>query len=100
MRDLPEVRRLGFHYFSLGSVASHANFRISRVSIPVQIHGMVVNPGDLIHGDENGVITVPPTPLEAIRTAVDSVRSKEKRVLDFVRGEGFTLDGFRNMAAE
>jgi 4-hydroxy-4-methyl-2-oxoglutarate aldolase len=100
VRDLPEVRRLGFHYFALGSVASHANFRIARVGVPAQIHGMVVNAGDVIHADENGVITVPAAPLETIRTAVESVRRKEKKVLDFVRSEQFSLDGFRELVVE
>src|SRR3954465_12336337 len=59
VRDLPEVRRLGFHYFARGALASHANYRIARVDVPVQICGMVVRPHDLIHGDENGVLTIP-----------------------------------------
>jgi 4-hydroxy-4-methyl-2-oxoglutarate aldolase len=100
VRDLPEVRRLGFQYFALGSVASHANFRISRVGVPVQVHGMVVNPGDVIHGDENGVITVPPVSVEKIRAAVDLVREKERKVLDFVRGADFNLDGFQQLVVE
>src|SRR3982751_2545221 len=59
VRDIPEVRRLGFHYFARGSVASHANYRIVRTGVPVQILGMAVSPGDLIHADENGAITIP-----------------------------------------
>src|SRR5262249_44517549 len=39
VRDLPEVRAMGFQYFARGSVASHANFRIVRVGEAVQIHG-------------------------------------------------------------
>lgn len=100
VRDLPEVRRLGFHYFARGSVASHANFRISRVGIPVQIHGMVVNGGDLVHGDENGVITVPPVDLNTIQSAVDLIRRREKIVMDYVRSAGFTLDGFKGLVVE
>lgn len=100
VRDLPEVRTMGFHYFATGSVASHANFRIARVGVPVQIQGMVVNPGDMIHADENGVITVPAVTLEQIRAAVDGVRSRERKVLDFVRSEQFNLDGFRGLVAE
>lgn len=100
VRDLPEVRRMGFHYFAAGSVASHANFRISRVGVPVQVRGMVVRPGDMIHADENGVITVPPAPIEDLQRAVETVRSQEKRVLDFVRSDAFTLDGFRELVVE
>src|SRR5215471_6302554 len=85
VRDLAEVRALGFHYFARGSVASHANFRISRVGVPVQVRGMVVNPGDIVHGDLNGVITVPKVDLAALREAVETVRRKERKVMDFVR---------------
>jgi regulator of RNase E activity RraA len=94
VRDLAEVRRLGFHYFARGSVASHANYRIARCGVPVQIRGMVVNPGDIIHGDENGVITVPPVELALLQEAVETVRRKEKTVMDFVRSAEFNLQGF------
>src|SRR5207245_683371 len=67
VRDLPEVRRLGFHYFARGSVASHANFRIARTGVPVQVCGMVVKPGDMLHGDENGILTLPDADHEALR---------------------------------
>jgi regulator of RNase E activity RraA len=100
VRDLPEVRRLGLHYFARGSVASHANYRIARAGVPVQIRGMVVKPGDLIHGDENGVITVPTTDLDRLRNSVEAVRREEKAVMDFVRGDTFSLDGFRDLVVE
>jgi 4-hydroxy-4-methyl-2-oxoglutarate aldolase len=100
VRDLDEVRRLGFHYFARGSVASHANFRIARVGVAVQVRGMVVNPGDIIHGDVNGVITVPKVDLAALREAVDTVRRKEKTVMDFVRSAEFNLEGFQKLVVE
>jgi 4-hydroxy-4-methyl-2-oxoglutarate aldolase len=100
VRDLPEVRKLGFHYFARGSVASHGNFRISRVGVPVQIHGMVASPGDIIHADENGAITVPAVELNDIRNAVEAIRTKERKILDFVRGASFTLQGFEELVVE
>jgi 4-hydroxy-4-methyl-2-oxoglutarate aldolase len=100
VRDIPEVRRLKFHYFSRGTVASHANFRIVRSGVAVQILGMEVRPGELLHGDENGLITVPAVPEEALRQAVEAVQSREKKIMDFVRSPEFTLDGFRNMVVE
>jgi regulator of RNase E activity RraA len=100
VRDLEEVRRLGFHYFARGSVASHANFRIARCGIAVQVRGMVVNPGDIVHGDLNGVITVPPVEVALLQEAVETVRRKEKTVMDFVRGEKFSLEGFGKLVVE
>jgi 4-hydroxy-4-methyl-2-oxoglutarate aldolase len=100
VRDLLEVRALGFHYFARGSVASHANFRIARSGVPVQVRGMVVNPGDIIHGDLNGVISVPPVEIALLREAVETVRRKEKTVMDFVRSPEFSLQGFQNLVVE
>jgi 4-hydroxy-4-methyl-2-oxoglutarate aldolase len=100
VRDLAEVRRMGFQYFARGSVASHANYRIARVGVPVQIRGMVVNPGDILHGDENGLISVPKVEVAALRQAVDTVRRKEKTVMDFVRSDEFSLEGFKALVVE
>jgi len=100
VRDLPEVRKLGFHYFSRGSVASHANFRIARVGGPVQVCGLVIQPGDLLHGDENGLALVPRDGRERIKEMVDKVRTREGKLLDFVRSEAFTLEGLRNHILE
>jgi regulator of RNase E activity RraA len=51
VRDLAAVRGLKFHYFARGAVSSHAHFRIVRSNVPVDVLGMPVRPGDLIHGD-------------------------------------------------
>jgi 4-hydroxy-4-methyl-2-oxoglutarate aldolase len=100
VRDLPEVRRLGFHYFARGSVASHGNYRIVRAGVPVQILGMEVSPGDILHGDENGVITVPGGCEDRLPECVERVRSKERKVMEFVRGARFSLDGFKSAVVE
>lgn len=100
VRDLPEVRRLGFHYFARGSVASHGHFRIVRAGVPVQVLGMPVMPGDLLHGDENGLITVPGGVEAELPRCVESVRLRESQIMEFVRGKDFTLDGFRRMVVE
>jgi len=95
VRDLPEVRAMGFHYFARGSVASHGHFRIVRSGVPVQVRGLVVKPGDVLHGDENGLISVPPAPLGDLQAAVENVRSKERRLMEYVRSAGFKLDGVK-----
>lgn len=100
VRDLPEVRRIGFHYFARGSVASHANFRIARVGVPVQICGLVIQPGDLLHGDENGLALVPKEKRDQIAAMVDRVRTREGKLLDYVRSAEFTLEGLRSHILE
>lgn len=100
VRDIPEVRAMGFQYFSRGRVASHAYSRIVRVGVPIQVCGMPVKPGDLLHGDENGLILVPKTGLEKLPAAVENVRKRERELMDLVRGEGFSLDKLRGRIVE
>ena len=100
VRDLPEVRAIGMHYFARGAVVSHAHFHIVRVNVPVHVDGFVVNPGDLLHGDENGLVSVPPVEREAIARAVDNVRTRERKLLDFVRGADFTIEALRQRFLE
>ncbi len=100
VRDLPEVRALGFRYFARGSVASHANFRIARAGVPVQIEGLEIRPGDILHGDENGLLLVPPGIEETLPAKVEEVRRREGALMDYVRGADFTLEGLRGRIVE
>jgi len=93
VRDLPEVRGMGMQLFAPGTVASHANFRIERVGAPVQVCGLMVEPGDLLHGDMNGLISVPVQGRDRLMEMVQVVRAKEKVVLDYIRGPAVTMDG-------
>jgi 4-hydroxy-4-methyl-2-oxoglutarate aldolase len=100
VRDIPEVRAMGMHYFARGAVASHAHFHIVRVNVPVQIGGFVVKPGDVLHGDENGLISVPECDIDALARAVDAVRDRERRLMEFVRSPECKIDALREKFLE
>lgn len=96
VRDLPAVRKLNFHYFARGAVSSHAHFRIVRTNVPAEILGMSVQPGDLLHGDENGVIKVPGEKREALPEMVEQILTAERKILSAAREPGFTAAVLRN----
>lgn len=100
VRDIPEVRAMGLHYFARGAVPSHAHFHIVRVGVPVQICGFVVKPGDVLHGDENGLISVPECDVTALERAVDDVRQRERKLMDFVRGADCTIPALKERFLE
>ena len=100
VRDVPEVRAIGMHYFARGTVASHAHFRIVRANVPVQVLGVPIRPGELLHGDENGLMTVPDVPQADIEAAVNQVRERERALMDYIRGPEFTLQGLRGRFLE
>jgi regulator of RNase E activity RraA len=57
---------------------------------------MTVRPGDLMHGDENGLVVIPDESREPLRDAIRQVLDKEKALLDFVREPGFTSSALKN----
>ncbi|HVB28387.1 MAG TPA: RraA family protein [Terriglobia bacterium] len=90
VRDLAEVKALRFHYFARGAAASHANFRIVRVGVPITVMGLVIRPQDILHGDQNGLIQIPKEAAEGLPGAIESVRTKERRLMDLTKDPGFT----------
>jgi regulator of RNase E activity RraA len=96
LRDLAEVRALGFHYFMRYPVVSHANFEIATVGEPVELDGQRVETGDLIHGDANGIVLVPWEILPDLPDAVDKVRTAEAADMSYIDGDAFTLAGLKD----
>jgi 4-hydroxy-4-methyl-2-oxoglutarate aldolase len=100
LRDVVEVRALGgFQYFCPGFVVSHGNPIICEVNVPVTLEGMAVKPGDLLHGDANGVLVVPDAVADRVAAEAERVRADEREVLDFVRAPGLTVEKLRQFQA-
>jgi regulator of RNase E activity RraA len=61
VRDLPQIGRIQFPVFSRGIAPSTTinHFRVVGVNVAVVCAGAKVNPGDIIAGDEDGVVAVP-----------------------------------------
>jgi len=79
VRDLVDVRALGFPLFGCGTVPYDMDGRLEVVGHdrPIEIDGVTIDPGALIVGDEDGVVVVPPdVEAEALATAAEKA-SKE-----------------------
>jgi regulator of RNase E activity RraA len=65
IRDIDETRDLGFMIFSKGIVPRSTHSPYSgrtdpiEINVPIQCAGVLVNPGDLVLGDEIGVVVIP-----------------------------------------
>src|SRR5882724_2248019 len=51
--------------------------------------GYAVTAQALLHGDENGIITIPEEKRGSLKTAVEKVFANERKLLDFVRQDDF-----------
>jgi len=91
LRDMHEVRGLGFGYFARYVVVSHGNFGVVDVGEPVMLDGQEVNTGDILHGDANGIVIVPRQVLDGLPEAVEEVRTRERATMDFINSPEFTI---------
>ena len=58
-RDLDQVEALHFPCFTGGTICAHGYCHIPSINVPVHVGGVTIHPGDLLHGDRNGVTTIP-----------------------------------------
>jgi regulator of RNase E activity RraA len=95
VRDLAGVTPLGYHVFARGIVVAHGTYNIEAVEIPVEISGVTVQPGDLLHGDANGVTTIPLSIADRLYAECLKVRAHEAALREYAISHAFTLEGLR-----
>jgi regulator of RNase E activity RraA len=99
VRDLDEARRMGFHFFAAGPSVSHAYVRVETVGEPIEIGGLLVAPGDLLHADQHGVLKIPLEIAAELPAAADRVIETEQALLRWVRSDDFDPDRLAEMRA-
>lgn len=92
-RDLDQVRAIGFPCFSDGVICSHGYPCILDVHVPVHVGGITVQPGDLLHGDCNGVTTIPHEIASEIAQSCEEFAAAEQIVIDYVKAGNVTAKG-------
>jgi regulator of RNase E activity RraA len=86
VRDLPQLKRIGFPVYALGPVPSTSvgHYRFAGSNIPIVCDGVTVNPGDIIAADQDGVVVVPRAQAAAILVAAEKLDNTEHATLPFI----------------
>ncbi len=87
-RDLEQVRALNYPVFTGGTICSHAYCHILHIGLPVRVGGLIVDNGDLLHGDANGVTNIPQDIAAEVADISGEFVAAERIVLDYVQGDG------------
>ncbi|WP_439629484.1 RraA family protein [Gemmata sp.] len=93
-RDLDQVEPLKFPCFTSGTMCSHGYTQIVELEVPVRVGGVWVNPGDLLHGDRNGVTTIPIELAELVIEGCVGFMAAEAVVLNYLRAGKVTAAGY------
>jgi regulator of RNase E activity RraA len=84
-RDLDQVEAIGFPCFTNGTICAHGYCHIVQINVPVHVGGVMVAPGDLLHGDRNGVTTIPNEIASEVAHACADLVAAEAVILDYVK---------------
>jgi regulator of RNase E activity RraA len=84
-RDLDQVEALQFPCFADGTICAHGYSHIVQLHIPIHVGGVMIQPGDILHGDRNGVTTIPNEYAAAVAAACPAYMAAEAIVLDYLK---------------
>lgn len=99
-RDIDQVAPLDFPCFTAGTCCSHGYCQIVDLQTPVRVGGITVYPGDLLHGDVNGVTTIPIGWEAAIVEGCIGLAAAEAVVLDYLKKGSPTAAGYKAARGE
>jgi regulator of RNase E activity RraA len=94
VRDIPAVAK-GFQMLAGSLSPSHAYVHVVEFGVPVTIHGMAVQSGDLVHADRHGAVVVPVDTIEAMQTALDGLAKQEARIIAAALAPGATVESIK-----
>ena len=91
VRELPSVRAMGIQAFAGNVAVSHAYAHIFDVGTSISVGGMTVNPGDLLHGDRHGVLSIPIEIGAKIPEVAFRLQRAEQKVIEFCWSDSFSV---------
>ena len=99
MRDLGDMEP-GFPVIAGAIGPSHGFTHVREIGSPVEIFGLSIEEGDLVHADQHGAIVIPPEILPKLSEAIETLVSTEQIILGPARQPGFDIDELESAWAQ
>lgn len=96
IRGRSSFERIGLKAFAGNVSPSHAYSHVIEGGVAVEIAGLRLAPGDLVHGDENGVVVVPGAVVDQVAASAEGFQDREKAVCEFCRSAEFSPGALRS----
>ena len=91
-RDVPKIRELSYPLFSKGRYMMTGKDRVEvdAINTPVSVSGRQVRPGDIVMGDDSGVIVIPASRAAEILKIATDIEVVEQQIMKLV-DQGLSL---------
>lgn len=91
VRDIPQCAE-GFQMLAGSVNPSHAYVHLETFDVPVTVHGMTVQPGDLIHADQHGAVVIPLGVARQVPAAAATIARREAVLIGASRRSDFSFE--------
>ncbi|MEO1492611.1 MAG: RraA family protein [Pseudomonadota bacterium] len=99
IRDLADFAP-GFQGLAGKIGPSHAHVRVTGHGGTIEVHGMTVRDGDIVHADCHGAVVVPVSAVRELPDVIGLIARREAVMLEAASKPGFTSDALRAAMAE
>jgi regulator of RNase E activity RraA len=94
VRDIPAIPP-GFQMLAGSLGPSHAYVHVVEFGSEVNVHGMAVKSGELIHADRHGAVVVPLDKIDAMKPALDKLLAHEAKIISAARAPGANVEAIK-----
>lgn len=91
MRDLDEMDP-DFVVIAGAVGPSHGFVNVRETATRVEVCGLTINDGDLMHADRHGAVVVPPDVIPVVSRAIETLHATEQIILGPAREPGFDIN--------
>lgn len=102
-RDAEDIKALGLPVFVRGmNPSGTVKASLGKINVPIQCGGIIVNPGDMIIGDCDGVVVVPKENEDEVIAKAKAKFEKEEHIVELLKAGKTTLEiyGFDSLISK
>jgi len=98
MRDHVEIKEQNVQYLATGLTSGHGAFHVRAASIPLEVAGMTVKPGEIVHMDQCGACKFPADKLPKVLEYANELIAREKKQKEFFQNPSFDMNRWKASA--
>jgi regulator of RNase E activity RraA len=97
VRGIAKFSEIGLHAFAAKVSPSHAYCHVVEMGGPVRILGVPIETGQILHGDGNGIVVIPPGLAERVPAEAARSRERERTVCTYCSDAAFSTRRLREV---